>query len=45
MSTVNKTIGDYKPYHFKSHGGIIMETNIVNFGNLVGLHEVYFIDM
>lgn len=46
MSTANEIEKpSYEPYQFKSHARTITETDIVNFVNLVGLHEPYFIDM
>jgi acyl dehydratase len=34
-----------KPHHFKTHRRTITESDIVNFVNVVGLHEPFFIDM
>lgn len=36
---------EYTKHHFKTHARTITETDIVNFVNLVGLHEPFFIDM
>jgi acyl dehydratase len=35
----------FKPYKFHTHARTITETDIVNFVNLISLHEPFFIDM
>jgi len=46
MSQLNKNDGDHYPVHsFTTARRTLTETDIVNFVNLVGLHEPIFVDM
>lgn len=45
MTTDNPSPQDFKPYQFNTHARTITETDIVNFVNLISLHEPFFIDM
>lgn len=45
MSIEVEPNSQFKAYAFSTHARTITETDIVNFVNLVGLHEPFFIDM
>lgn len=45
MTTSSSTPAPADHYHFRTHARTISETDIVNFVNLISLHEPFFIDM